>query len=173
MSSSSATPGGIIDFVKFLNEGKDVPAGPQAIPSTLRGKATEEGTPVEKMGEVEVSLQWNTGYGENVMSFANNIYTPEGGMHLEGFRTGAYSRRSMTMRAGRAFSRRRNPTSRATTFARASPPSSPSSFPDPQFEGQTKAKLGSSYMRSLTNKVVSDGLAEYLEEHPKQARTIV
>ena len=77
--------GGIIDFVKFLNEGKDVPEAFKE-PIYIEGKSDPD-APVTKMGEVEVSLQWNSGYGENVMSFANDIYTPEGGMHLEGFRT--------------------------------------------------------------------------------------
>lgn len=73
--------GGIIDFVKFLNEGKDVPEAFKE-PIYIEGKSDPD-APVTKMGEVEVSLQWNSGYGENVMSFANDIYTPEGGMHLE------------------------------------------------------------------------------------------
>ncbi len=77
--------GGIIDFVKFLNDGKDVPEAFKE-PIYIEGKSDPD-APVTKMGEVEVSMQWNSGYGENVMSFANDIYTPEGGMHLEGFRT--------------------------------------------------------------------------------------
>ena len=67
--------GGIIDFVKFLNEGKDVPEAFKE-PIYIEGKSDPD-APVTKMGEVEVSLQWNSGYGENVMSFANDIYTPE------------------------------------------------------------------------------------------------
>ena len=70
--------GGIIDFVKFLNEGKDVPEAFKE-PIYIEGKSDPD-APVAKMGEVEVSLQWNSGYGENVMSFANDIYTPEGGV---------------------------------------------------------------------------------------------
>ena len=76
--------GGIIDFVKFLNEGKDVPDGLKS-PIYLSG-ASEEGVPVDKTGEVEVAIQWNTSYSETVMSFANDIRTIEGGMHMEGFR---------------------------------------------------------------------------------------
>ena len=162
--------GGIIDFVKFLNEGKDIPDGLKR-PIYIEGK-TDPDTPTEKMGEVEVSLQWNTGYGENVMSFANDIYTPEGGMHLEGFRTALtrvindYARKQNILKEKDA-----NLTGDDVREGLSAVISV--KLPDPQFEGQTKAKLGSSYMRTLTNKVVADGLSEYLEEHPKQARTIV
>ena len=162
--------GGIIDFVKFLNEGKDIPDGLKR-PIYIEGK-TDPDTPTEKMGEVEVSLQWNTGYGENVMSFANDIYTPEGGMHLEGFRTALtrvindYARKQNILKEKDA-----NLTGDDVREGLSAVISV--KLPDPQFEGQTKAKLGSSFMRPLVMKVVSDGLAEYLEEHPKQARTIV
>ena len=77
--------GGIIDFVKFLNEGKTVPEGLKE-PIYIAG-ASEEGEPVDRVGEVEVAIQWNTSYSETVMSFANDIHTIEGGMHMEGFRT--------------------------------------------------------------------------------------
>ena len=162
--------GGIIDFVKFLNEGKGVPEGLKD-PIYLAGK-TEEGTPVEKMGEVEVSLQWNTGYGESVMSFANDIYTPEGGMHLEGFRT-ALTRVINDYAHKQGLLKEKEPNLTGDDVREGLSAVISVKLPDPQFEGQTKAKLGSSYMRSLTNKVVADGLSEYLEEHPKQARTIV
>ena len=75
--------GGIIDFVKFLNEGEDVPEGLKE-PIYLRGENTTDDP--AKRAEVEVAIQWNTSYSENVMSFANNIYTMDGGTHLEGFR---------------------------------------------------------------------------------------
>ena len=162
--------GGIVDFVKFLNEGKDVADGLKK-PIYLEGKS-DPGAPVDKTGEVEVALQWNTSYSENVMSFANDIYTPEGGMHLEGFRTALtrvindYARKQNLLKekdANLTGDDVREGLSAVISVKLA----------DPQFEGQTKAKLGSSFMRTLTNKVVSEGLSEYLEEHPKQARTIV
>ncbi len=124
------------------------------------------------MGEVEVAMQWNTGYSETVMSFANDIYTPEGGMHLEGFRTALtrvindYARKQGLIKekeANLSGDDVREGISAVISVKLA----------DPQFEGQTKAKLGSSFMRPLVMKIVSDGLAEYLEEHPKQAREIV
>ncbi len=162
--------GGIIDFVKFLNEGKTATDGLEE-PIYIEG-ASPEGTPTERMGEVEVSLQWNTGYGENVMSFANDIYTPEGGMHLEGFRTALtrvindYARKQGLLKekdANLTGDDVREGLSAVISVKLA----------DPQFEGQTKAKLGSSFMRGLVLKIVTEGLTDYLEEHPKPAREIV
>ena len=162
--------GGIIDFVKFLNEGKEIPDGLKR-PSYLAGKS-EPDAPLEKTGEVEVALQWNTSYSENVMSFANDIYTPEGGMHLEGFRTALtrvindYARKQNILKEKDS-----NLTGDDVREGLAAVISVKLS--DPQFEGQTKAKLGSSFMRTLVLKVVTDGLTDYLEEHPKAAREIV
>ena len=144
--------GGIIDFVKFLNEGKDVPEAFKD-PIYIEGKSDPD-APVTKMGEVEVSLQWNSGYGENVMSFANDIYTPEGGMHLEGFRTALtrvindYARKQNLLKEKDA-----NLTGDDVREGLSAVISV--KLPDPQFEGQTKAKLGSSYMRALTLKIVT------------------
>lgn len=161
--------GGIIDFVKFLNDGKEL-VGDVKTPIYMEGAADTDDP--AKMGEVEVALQWNSGYGENVMSFANNIYTPEGGMHLEGFRT--------------ALTRVINDYARKANILKDKDKNLEGSdvreglcavvsvkLGDPQFEGQTKAKLGSSYMKPLVQKTVAQGFAEYLEEHPKQARAIV
>ena len=162
--------GGIVDFVKFLNEGKEIPDGLKR-PIYLFGKS-EDGAPVERAGEVEVALQWNTSYSENVMSFANDIYTPEGGMHLEGFRTALtrvindYARRQNILKEKDA-----NLTGDDVREGLAAVISV--KLADPQFEGQTKAKLGSSFMRTLTLKVVTEGLTDYLEEHPKAGREIV
>ena len=162
--------GGIIDFVKFLNEGKEIPDGLKR-PIYLSGKS-EPDAPLEKTGEVEVALQWNTSYSENVMSFANDIYTPEGGMHLEGFRTALtrvindYARKQNILKEKDS-----NLTGDDVREGLAAVISVKLS--DPQFEGQTRAKLGSSFMRTLVLKVVTDGLTDYLEEHPKAAREIV
>ena len=162
--------GGIVDFVKFLNEGKDIPEGLKD-PIYIEGKS-EPGTPTERMGEVEVAMQWNTGYGENVMSFANDIYTPEGGMHLEGFRTALtrvindYARKQNILKEKEA-----NLTGDDVREGLSAVISV--KLADPQFEGQTKAKLGSSFMRGLVLKIMTEGLIDYLEEHPKPAREIV
>ena len=162
--------GGIVDFVKFLNEGKDIPEGLKD-PIYIEGKS-EPNTPTERMGEVEVAMQWNTGYGENVMSFANDIYTPEGGMHLEGFRTALtrvindYARKQNILKEKEA-----NLTGDDVREGLSAVISV--KLADPQFEGQTKAKLGSSFMRGLVLKIMTEGLIDYLEEHPKPAREIV
>ena len=169
--------GGINDFVKFLNGWspekkayeKTVLPG-LSKPIYIEGK-TDEDTPLAKKGELEVSMQWNTGYSEHVMSFANDIYTEEGGMHLEGFRTALtktvndYARSHKLLKEKEANLTGDDIREGLTAVISVK-------LPDPQFEGQTKAKLGSSYMRTLTNKIVARGLADYLEEHPKQAKEI-
>jgi len=161
--------GGIIDFVKFLNEGRTILPGCSK-PIYIEGKTPDE-TPVDKRGEVEVAMQWNTGFSETVNSFANDIYTDEGGMHLEGFRTALtktvndYARSHKLLKDKEANLTGDDVREGLTAVISVK-------LPDPQFEGQTKAKLGSSYMRGLTNKVVAAGLAEYFEEHPNQAKEI-
>ena len=158
--------GGIVDFVKYLNEEKTILPGLND-PIYIEGSSAPD-TPLNQRGEVEVSIQWNTTYSEHVMSFANDIYTDEGGMHLEGFRSALtktindYARSHKLLKEKEA-----NLTGddiREGLCAIISV-----KLPDPQFEGQTKAKLGSSYMRTLTNKIVGAGLTEYL---PNQARGI-
>lgn len=162
--------GGIVDFVKFLNEGKTIAEGLKR-PIYLSG-ASEEGVPVDKIGEVEVAIQWNTSYSENVVSFANDIRTVEGGMHMEGFHTALtsvindYARKNNILKEKDGNLTGDDIREGLTAVVSVK-------LADPQFEGQTKAKLGSSFMRTLTRKVVSEGLNDYLEEHPKQAREII
>ena len=162
--------GGIIDFVKFLNQGKDIPDGLKD-PIYLSG-ASEPDAPVERTGEVEVAIQWNSSYSETVMSFANDIRTIEGGMHMEGFRTALtsvindYARKNSILKEKDGNLTGDDVREGLTAVVSVK-------LADPQFEGQTKAKLGSSFMRGLVRKIVSDGLADYLEEHPKQAREII
>ncbi len=162
--------GGIVDFVKFLNEEKE-PLPGLSKPIYLEGKSDPD-TPLERMGEVEVAMQWNTGYSERTLSFANDIYTEEGGMHLEGFRTALtkvvndYGRKANIIKDKDANLTGDDIREGLTAVISVK-------LPDPQFEGQTKAKLGSSYMRTLTNRIVAQGLADYLEEHPNQAKEIL
>ena len=161
--------GGIIDFVKFLNQGEEVADGLKE-PIYLSGENSADDA--AKRAEVEVAVQWNTSYSEHVMSFANNIYTPDGGMHMEGFRTALtrvindYARKQNILKEKEANLTGNDIREGLTAVISVK-------LGDPQFEGQTKAKLGSSFIRPLVMKIVSDGLVEYLEEHPKQARTIV
>ena len=162
--------GGIIDFVKFLNQGKDIPDGLKD-PIYLSG-VSEPDAPVERTGEVEVAIQWNSSYSETVMSFANDIRTIEGGMHMEGFRTALtsvindYARKNSILKEKDGNLTGDDVREGLTAVVSVK-------LADPQFEGQTKAKLGSSFMRGLVRKIVSDGLTDYLEEHPKQAREII
>ena len=162
--------GGIIDFVKFLNEGREVLPG-LSDPIYIEGKSAPD-APDSKRGEVEVSLQWNGGYTEHTLSFANDIYTEEGGMHLEGFRT-ALTKVVNDYGRSHGILKEKDPNLTGDDIREGLTAVISVKLPDPQFEGQTKAKLGSSYMRTLTNRIVSHGMSEYLEEHPNQAKEIL
>ncbi|MDO4796929.1 MAG: DNA topoisomerase (ATP-hydrolyzing) subunit B [Coriobacteriales bacterium] len=161
--------GGIIDFVKFLNEEKTILPG-LSRPIYLQGSSAPD-APSDRRGEVEVSLQWNTTYSDQVLSFANDIYTDEGGMHLEGFRA-ALTKTINDYARSKKLLKDKEPNLTGDDIREGLTAVISVKLPDPQFEGQTKAKLGNSYMRTLTNKVVAQGLAEYLEEHPNPAKEI-
>lgn len=162
--------GGIIDFVKYLNEGKEILPG-LSKPIYIEGTSAAD-APEDQRGEVEVALQWNSSYSERTMSFANDIYTEEGGMHLEGFRSALtkvindYGRSHNILKEKDANLTGDDVREGLTAVLSVK-------LPDPQFEGQTKAKLGNSYMRTLANRIVSAGMSEYLEEHPNQAKEIL
>jgi DNA gyrase subunit B len=152
--------GGIIEFIKHLNQNK-TPIHPKVL--------FFEGTKGDI--QVEVALQYNDGYQENVFSFANNINTREGGTHLTGFRaalTSTLSSYAQTHGYLKGFKGgitgddvREGLT--AVVSVR---------LPDPQFEGQTKAKLGNSDVRGLVQQIVNDKLGEAFEEDPTTARKI-
>lgn len=161
--------GGIIDFVRFLNEGRTILPGCSK-PIYIEGTSDPD-VPVDKKGEVEVSLQWTSAFSETVMSFANDIYTDEGGMHLEGFRT-ALTKTINDYARSHKLLKERDANLTGDDVREGMTAVISVKLPDPQFEGQTKAKLGSSYMRGLTNKIVANGLSDYLEEHPNQAKEI-
>lgn len=161
--------GGIVDFVKYLNEEKTILPGLND-PIYIEGSSAPD-TPLNQRGEVEVSIQWNTTYSEHVMSFANDIYTDEGGMHLEGFR-GALTKTINDYARSHKLLKEKEANLTGDDIREGLCAIISVKLPDPQFEGQTKAKLGSSYMRTLTNKIVGAGLTEYLEEHPNQAKEI-
>lgn len=153
--------GGIVDFVKYLNEKKE-PINNKIIALEARGDE----------GIVEVALQWNTGYSETVLAFANNINTHEGGTHLEGFKSALtrtvndYARRQNVLKekdenlSGEDI--REGLTAVISVKLR-----------EPQFEGQTKTKLGNTEMRAFVQTMVTQYLSEYMEEHPKPARAII
>ena len=152
--------GGIISFVEFLNRNNDVL---HEKPIYMSGKRDDM--------EVEVALQYNDTYIEKVLSFANNINTEEGGTHLVGFRT--------------ALTRTLNDYIRKMNLLKESDPNLTGEdvregltavisvkLANPQFEGQTKTKLGNSEMRGLVDSVVGEGLSRFLEENPNIARAI-
>lgn len=162
--------GGIIDFVKYLNDEKTVLPG-LSRPIYIEGKSDPD-APISQMGEVEVALQWNTEFSDRTLSFANGIFTEEGGMHLEGFRT-ALTKVVNDYGTRQGILKEKDPKLEGGDIREGLTAVISVKLPDPQFEGQTKAKLGSSYMRTLTNKIVTQGLSEYLEEHPNQAKEIL
>jgi DNA gyrase subunit B len=153
--------GGIVDFVKYLNDKKEAL---HSKPIYFEAEGAE--------GIAEVALQWNTGYSETVLAFANNINTHEGGTHLEGFKNALtrtindYSRRQGILKEKDDNLSGEDIREGLTAVISVK-------LTDPQFEGQTKTKLGNTEMRSFVQAIVTTGLAEYLEEHPKPARSIV
>ena len=168
--------GGIIDFVKYLNGWNGQKYEKEVLPGLskpiyIEGKSDPD-APFSQMGEVEAALQWNTTYSEHTLSFANDIYTEEGGMHLEGFRT-ALTKAVNDYGKRQNIIKEKDPNLTGDDIREGLTAVVSVKLPDPQFEGETKAKLGSSYMRTLTNRIVSQGMAEYLEEHPNQAKEIL
>ncbi len=153
--------GGIIEFVKYLNKNKEVLFDePIYMEGVVRGAA------------VEVALQYNDTYQENIYSFANNIHTPEGGTHLTGFSS--------------ALTRAINEYGRQFGFLKAADANLKSEdvreslaavisvkLKEPQFEGQTKSKLGNSEVRGIVDALVYDKLSTFLGENPATARIIL
>ena len=153
--------GGIVDFVKHLNTGKE----------TVNAKIIYFETKTTD-GEVEVAMQWNSGYSESVLAFANNINTHEGGTHMDGFKNAMT--RTMNEYARRAGIIKEKEDNLSGEDIREGLTAIISvKLRDPQFEGQTKTKLGNTEMRAVVQSAVMQYLAEYLEEHPKPARSIV
>ena len=153
--------GGIVDFVKYLTGTKE----------TLHTKPVYiESTGAE--GTVEVAMLWNTGYTETVLAFANNINTHEGGTHLDGFKNALtrtindYARRQGILKEKEDNLSGEDIREGLTAVISVK-------LREPQFEGQTKTKLGNTEMRGFVQSVITQQLAEFLEEHPKPARAIV
>jgi DNA gyrase subunit B len=130
---------------------------------------------IEKMVEdinVEVAMQYNNEYNETVMPFANNIYNPEGGMHLVGFRT-ALTRTLNSYARGKNILKEKDTNLTAEDVREGLAVVISIKLPEPQFEGQTKAKLGNVEARSAVEKVMSESLQIFLEENPKDAEAII
>jgi len=152
--------GGIREFVSFLNKNK-IPLHEEVI--YMKGEKTDS--------EAEIALQYNDGYNSTIVSFANNIHTPEGGMHETGFKMAltrvlnAYGAKTGALK-GEDKVTGDDCLEGITAIISVK-------LTEPQFEGQTKAKLGNSEMRTLVNNVVSDKLEQFFEENPGVAKTII
>lgn len=153
--------GGIVDYVRHLNNTKE---------SLFRKVGSYEQS--EEGQEVEVAFQWNTGYYESIHSFANGISTIEGGMHEEGFR------KAITNVVNR-YARKRNLIKEKDENLTGDDVREGLTaiisvrLAEPQFEGQTKGKLGNVSIRSLVERATNEKLAEWLEENPKEGGQIV
>ena len=152
--------GGIREFVTYLNRSKD------PIHSQIVYMA---GTKGDSMAEV--AFQYHDGYNETILSFANNVHTPEGGMHEEGFKRAlttvlnAYGRKIKMLKDEEKISGEDCREGLTCVIS--------VKLTDAQFEGQTKAKLGNSEIRTLVNNIVSDKLEAFLEENPQVGRMIL
>jgi len=153
--------GGIEDFVRHLNENKD----------TLHRKTIFfEGE--EEEGQVEVAMQWNNSYQESIFSFANNINTHEGGSHLSGFRA-ALTRTLNAYARSKGLLKEKDGNLGGEDVREGLTAVISVKLHDPQFEGQTKTKLGNPPIRGLVEETVNRKLAEFLEENPGDARRII
>ncbi|MDY3974275.1 DNA topoisomerase (ATP-hydrolyzing) subunit B [uncultured Veillonella sp.] len=153
--------GGIVSFVQFLNENKDI-----VNPTVIDMENTRDDV------VVDVALQYNDGYSENILSFVNNINTIDGGTHLSGFRSALtrtlndYGRKAGLIKENEANLSGEDVREGLTAIISVK-------VLNPQFEGQTKAKLGNSEVKGITDTVVSEGLKVFLEEHPTEAKRII
>jgi DNA gyrase subunit B len=153
--------GGIEDFVRYLNENKD-PIQKKVV--FFAGESDE--------GAVEVALQWNSSYQESVFSFANNINTHEGGSHLSGFRS-ALTRTLNRYAREKGHLREKDENLTGEDVREGLTAVISAKLTDPQFEGQTKTKLGNPGMEGFVASVVNQKLAEFLEENPQEANAVV
>ena len=152
--------GGIREFVSFLNQSKD-PVHPDVV--YMAGQKDD--------AMAEVAFQYNDGYSENIVSFANNVHTPEGGMHEEGFKRALttvlnnYGKKMKILKDDDKVSGEDCREGIACVIS--------VKLTEAQFEGQTKAKLGNSEIRTLVNSIVSEKLDTFLEENPQVGRMIL
>ncbi len=153
--------GGIVDFVAFLNENKD----PLHRKTVFFDHETSD-------GQVEVAMQWNSSYQESVFSFANNINTHEGGSHLSGFRS-ALTRTLNAYARAKGLLKEKDANLSGDDVREGLTAVISVKLADPQFEGQTKTKLGNPPVEGLVKETVNRKLGEFLEENPGEARRIL
>ena len=153
--------GGISEFVSFLNRNKD-----PIMEMVPHFDGSQEGV------EVEFAFQYTDGYSENILSYANNIQTPEGGTHLSGLRSSLtrtvndYARKYSFIKDNEDNLQGEDIREGITAIISVK-------ISDPQFEGQTKSKLGNSEVRGVVDSYISENLAAFLEENPKPAKSII
>jgi DNA gyrase subunit B len=154
--------GGIVSYIKFLNRGKEVKnPRPFYIEKTINDVY------------VEISLQYVEGLKEHLYAFANNIFTTDGGMHVTGFRTALtrilndYGKKSNLVKEKNGGNLTSDDVSEGLTAVVSV------KLKNPQFEGQTKSKLGNSEVRGIVSTAMSEGLSEYLEKNPQDAKAII
>jgi DNA gyrase subunit B len=164
-SVSYCYDGGIVDFVKHINKHKEA-----IHPRIIHFDGEEEVG--GKTHYVEVAMQWNAGYNDNVFSFANNINTHEGGSHLSGFRA-ALTRTINDYARSKGFLKDKEENLSGEDVREGLVAILSVKLQDPQYEGQTKTKLGNSEIRGFVEGVVNQKLAEFLEENPSDAKQII
>ena len=155
--------GGILDFVKHLNATKE----------PLFSKVCQFEDEDEADGQMlDIAMQWNTGYYEGIHGYANGISTIEGGMHVEGFKTALTSVVNKYARAKNLL-KEKDPNLTGEDIREGITAIISVKLREPQFEGQTKAKLGNVPMRSFVQKATNERMAEWLEENPTEANKVV
>ncbi len=153
--------GGIEDFVAYLNENKETVHRKVVF---FAGESDE--------GAAEVAMQWNASYQESIHSFANNINTPEGGSHLSGFRS-ALTRTVNKYARDHGLLKDKEDNLSGEDVREGLTAVVSVKLRDPQFEGQTKTKLGNPGMAGFVESIVNTGLGEFLEENPSEARAVI
>jgi DNA gyrase subunit B len=153
--------GGLLDFVKHLNASREPIHSHIAHFEDSNGEA-----------EIEVAMQWTAGYNETVLSFANNISTHEGGTHEEGFRK-ALTRSINDFARGRSLLKEKDENLQGEDVREGLTAVISARVRHPQFEGQTKTKLGNTEIRSFVEKALNSALPEWLDRNPGEARKIV
>ena len=160
-SESFHYEGGLVQFIEYLNEAKEA-----ITPSVISIDNTRDDV------VVDVALQYNDSYSETILSFVNNINTIDGGTHLSGFRTALtrtlndYGRKAGILKENESNLTGEDVREGLTAVVSVK-------VLEPQFEGQTKGKLGNSEVKGITDTIVSDGLRVFLEEHPAEAKKII
>jgi DNA gyrase subunit B len=154
--------GGLIDFVKHLNASKEA----------LFSRVCHYEESDEDNQALDIAIQWNTGYYEGVHGYANGISTTEGGMHVEGFRSALTTVVNKYARA-KGLLKEKDDNLLGEDIREGITAIISVKLRDPQFEGQTKAKLGNVPMRSFVQKVTNERLAEWLDENPTEANKVV